>query len=168
MWLRTVLCLLAAGVTASSALAETTNSQCGLSDVKDIRDLQTALQNRAIEAINLAASGTNESRLRQLVDSSAVFSTGSGDVGGPIGKGVAGIRMLAKDMEADKYRAFEWSGLPYRVFNACDTQEANVEFTNTSGRESFDVKFKFNFGRIVGAETWLRSFSTGALESVRK
>jgi hypothetical protein len=71
-------------------------------------------------------------------------------------------------MKADKYRAFDWGGAPYPVSNTCGPQEASVEFTNTSGRESFEVKLKFNVGRIVSAETWSRSFSTGALEPVHK
>jgi hypothetical protein len=168
MWLRVLLCLAGAILSASPALAETASRPCDLSGIKDVRELETALQNRAIEAIKLAASGGETAHLQQLVDLSAKFSSGGGDVGFPLGKGVAGIRALAKHMKADRYRTFDWGGMPYPISNTCGPQETSVEFTNISDRESFEVKFKFNAGRIVSAETWSRSFSTGDLGSVHK
>jgi len=71
---------------------------------KTIGELQYKLSRRAVEAVIRAAETGNDGgdRLRQLVTPMASFSLDSGDVSIPLGSGIAGLRMLVREMRAER------------------------------------------------------------------
>jgi hypothetical protein len=148
---------------ASAAIAGPVGSGCDVQNIKSIGDLQSALSLKAVKIINLAASrrGDTDAGLRGLVTRSATFSLGSGDVGQPIGVGVAGARALAKEMKADTFRYLGWDNIPTGIKDACAIHKVDVEFTDTHGKNVYPVTFTFRAGRLIAAEGWSRSFETG-------
>ena len=161
-----ILALIAiAAFITSPEIANSASSQCGLDQITNIAQLQAELSRRAVEAINLAAApDAKDERLQQLVDPSATFESGSGDVGGLLGKGVKGIRALAWDMNADTFRSFDWGAIPYPISDPCTEQKINVEFVRTWSQTLFPVQFTFKAGRIVAARTWANGFTTGPVK----
>lgn len=151
----------------TAAFAETTANRCDLSGVARIDTLQARLQDRAVETVNLAASGIEESRLQQVIEPSATFSSGGGDVGIPFGTGISGFNALVKHMNADTYRLLNWDYIPAAVPDPCGTHEVSVEFIRSADKVLFPVKFTFNAGRIISAIGWSRTFSTGPVKPVR-
>jgi hypothetical protein len=135
---------------------------CDLSTVTSDRAAHDAFARRAVEIITLAAAGetANEGRLDKLIDPSAAFALGSGDVGLPLGKGVAGAIAMAKRMDADQYRFLGWD---YMVgpANGCGKGEIEVEFLDSPQGRVSQVKFSFENGRVVAAQGWQRSYQTG-------
>jgi hypothetical protein len=143
---------------------------CDISGTQYIGQLQEVLSRKAVESVNLAAAASTDfvPELERLVDPSAEFSLGVGDVGGPIGKGTAGLRALVQAMHADTFRYLAWSTIPTPVKNPCAAFTVEVEFIDSSKKVVWPVSFKFDRGRIVEAVTWARWFTTGALTPPRK
>jgi hypothetical protein len=162
------LCALLLSAMSDHAAAQTA-AGCDLSGTKNIGDLTQALSRRAVEAVNLAAEAPTKSNpaLERLVAPTATFTSGGGDVGLPLGVGVAGLRALARHMKADTFRYPTWSSIPTPVDDPCGTFKEEVEFIDTASRIAFPVTFTFVAGRIVSAEGWSRPFETGPLVPVR-
>lgn len=154
---------------ASTAIASPASRACDVQHVKTVGELQTILSLRAVEIVNRGASirGGIDVRLQRMVAPSAIFSLGSGDVGRPLGVGVAGARALAKEMKADTFRFLGWDYIPTPVKDACASQKVDVEFTDTHGRRVYPITFTFKAGRLIAAAGWSRSFETGPVEHVR-
>lgn len=91
---------------ASSVTAE----PCDLAAIKTARASYEALSRRAVQVIALAVpkSSRSEARLKTLVDPSASFALGAGDVGRPLGSGIAGVSALARTMNADRFQYQGW------------------------------------------------------------
>jgi hypothetical protein len=140
-----------------------------LDGVKTIGELNGILSERAVEAIRRAAlaSAPADARLQQLVAPSAEFSSGSGDVGLPLGTGIDGARALARKMKATRYRYRAWSSIPTPEPDPCASHDAEVEF-EAAGDDSFTITFTFAEGRIVAASGWRQSLVTGPIEPTRK
>jgi hypothetical protein len=96
-------CLVAASPSMAGA--------CDLTEVKSSAKLHDTLSRRAVEAVERAsrAGYRQDSRLSQLIEPSAAFDLGSGDVGRPLGKGVKGIRSLVGAMHANSFRFDGWN-----------------------------------------------------------
>jgi hypothetical protein len=140
---------------------------CDLTEAKSIREVSDILSRRAVEAVERASrSGyRSDNRLSQLIEPSALFDLGSGDVGGPLGSGVEGARSLATTMHANTYRFLDWNYIPYRT-DGCGTQKTSVEFIDSSKKELSTVEFTFREGRIVSGKGWARSYQSGLLNPV--
>lgn len=136
-------------------------SGCGMPDIRGMGELHRFLSLRAIEVIRQAASGSDG--LAALVSPSASFNFGAGDVGRPLGMGIAGARELARSMGADTYRFFGWDYMDMPV-DPCSTHKVQVEFIDREDREWTRVEFTFEAGRVVSAAGWERSFETGRLQ----
>lgn len=166
-------CLIAAlAVTTVPCTATAAPAQPGTCEVaaaKTVGEVQAKLSRLAVEAVSRAAEtgGDVDDRLQQLVTPMASFSLGGGDVGRPLGLGVAGLRIMAREMKADTYRFLGWDYIPTPVADPCGQQKVEVEFIDTRGRNVFPVKFSFQGARIVSAEGWSRSFVTGPISPVR-
>src|SRR5688572_21175276 len=78
--------------------AQQSGARCGLARVESIVDLKSELSRRAVDVVRISAltGRANKDRLEQLVNSRARFSLGSGDVGQPMGAGIAGARAMAR------------------------------------------------------------------------
>jgi hypothetical protein len=125
-------------------------------------DLQQVLSRRAVEIVRRAANPSDGQEA--LVDAKADFSLGAGDVGRPLGKGVAGARLLARTMNADTYRFLGWDYMDGPA-NACSRQKVEVEFIDSQSKLVSRVEFTFDAGRVVSAVGWQRSFETGRIEA---
>jgi len=136
------------------------SSECGLPEMTGARELHRFLSLRAVEVVKLASSRGNQ--LAALVDPSASFDLGAGDVGRPLGTGVDGVRKLARTMNADTYRFFGWDSMDTPA-DPCSKQKVEVEFIDTQGKSVSRVEFTFEAGRVVSAHGWERSFETGRL-----
>lgn len=152
-WLGVALALSAGTAFAAPA-------QCDLSAITGSRELHQALGLRTVELVRRAA-GTHGD-LASLVDPSANFSLGAGDVGRPLGTGAAGARQLAELMNADTYRFLGWDYMDLPV-NACSRQKIEVEFIDSQAKALSRVEFDFEEGRVVGAAGWQRSFESGRI-----
>lgn len=134
------------------------SSACGLPEITGSRELHQFLSLRAVEVVKRA--GNSDRRLATLVVPSANFDIGVGDVGRPLGTGVAGARELARTMKADTYRFLGWDYMDMPA-DACSLQQVEVEFIDSQGKNVFRVKFIFEAGRVVSAVGWERSFEAG-------
>lgn len=154
-WLLGVGC---AVLSAGSAIASP--SECGLSKITGSGELHEALSFRAVEVVRRAAH-LNDSQTA-LITPTASFSLGAGDVGRPLGTGVAGARQLALTMKADTYRFLGWDYMD-RPTNPCSKHTVEVEFIDNQKKWVSRVQFTFEAGRVVEAAGWQRSFETGLL-----
>ena len=143
-----------------SVAAET----CDLSAIGGARELHETLSRRAVEVVKRGSTSqwATDARLAQLVTPDASVDLGAGDVGRPLGHGVAGVRALAETMKAD---SFTFAGWDYMDGPAapCGAHKVTVEFVNTSDHRKATVEFEFNAGRMKAAKGWERSFETGSL-----
>ena len=153
-WLACVALVLA----AAPSFAEP--SGCGLPEITSSRELHQFLSLRAVEVVRRAANRDGE--IAALIAPSASFSLGAGDVGRPLGTGVDGAREFARTMNADTYRFLGWDYMDMPV-DACSSQEVEVEFIDSQGKNVSRVKFTFESGRVVSAAGWERSYESGRL-----
>lgn len=137
--------------------------RCDEANLRTIGDLDAALSSKAVEILRLSSAADAASNLGKLVDPTATFSLGAGDVGRPLGTYFAGARAMSREMNADTFRFVLWSSIPTPVEDACASRTVEVEFINTPHSYSFPVKFTFNHGRLVKAEGWTALFKAGAL-----
>ena len=144
--------------------ASAPGSACDLTNIDTARAVHEALSRRAAKIVAAAseAGPKADALLIQLVDQSASFDLGAGDVGRPLGTGVAGARMLARTMNADQFRFLGWDYMD-RADNACREQSIKVDFINSTDRSISQVQFIFQQGRLISAKGWERSFEAGAL-----
>lgn len=160
-----VLVLAAMLVHPAPAAAASAEISCGIPSFKWGGELQRFLSQRAVEAMSRAASVQSgpDGDLDRLIAPTAAFSFGVGDVGGTLGTGVAGARLLAKYMNADSYRFLGWDTIPSPVQNACGQQRVDVEFTDSASKRVYPVRFTFDGGRIAAADGWTRSYDAGPM-----
>lgn len=137
---------------------------CDLANIKTARSLHEAFGRRAAEIVATASAGglKADGLLDGLIDPSASFDFGSGDVGRPLGTGAAGARLLAKTMNADQFRFLGWDYMDQPV-DACGKASITVDFINSSDRSISQVEFTFQRARLTAAKGWQRSFTTGPL-----
>ena len=135
-------------------------SGCGLPKITSTRELQRFLSLRAVEVVKRAAD--RDDALAALITSSASFSLGAGDVGRPLGTGVAGARELARTMNADTFRFFGWDYMDVPA-DACSRQKVVVEFIDSRAKNVSRMEFVFESGRVVSATGWKRSYASGRL-----
>ena len=136
---------------------------CDLTTVTSARAVHDALSLRAIEIIGTAQQEGPEAKayLEKRVDPTASFSLGSGDVGRPLGTGIAGAKTLASTMNADQYRFLGWDYMDFPA-NACGKQTVAIEFVSSRTLRLSSVEFTFDQGRVVTASGWESSFKSGA------
>ncbi|RVU07634.1 hypothetical protein EOE18_00655 [Novosphingobium umbonatum] len=167
-----ILALLAASSAYSEQLkaADVAHIACDVPSIKYIGELQSLLSQRAVQAMNLAAAsdGKPNAELQRLIDPTASFSSGGGDVGLPLASGVAGAMALAREMKADTYRFFGWDGIPALAQDRCGEQKIVVEFIDTHSGGLFRVAFTFDGGRIISAKGWRRTSQSGPMTPVRQ
>jgi hypothetical protein len=137
---------------------------CDLAAIKTDQAVHEALSRRAVEVIGLLAvpGVRSEARLASLIAPFASFDLGSGDVGRPLGQGVAGARALATEMNADSFQFYGWDYMSGPA-SACTAQKVTVEFLSTADRQASKVEFTFDKGRITSAKGWSRSLERGSL-----
>jgi hypothetical protein len=148
-------------VATNSALASST--ACPIANIESQRELHNFLSKRAVQIVQLASRG-EESRLATLVNSSAPFSLGAGDVGRPLGLGVRGAKALAAAMGADTYRYLGWDHMDGPA-KPCSSQKVTVEFVDSGGKIQSQVEFTFENGLLTNASGWSRSYESGALKA---
>jgi len=143
--------------------------ECDLGKVKSAAKLREVLSRRAVEVVERAsrAGYATDKRLAQLVNPSASFDLGGGDVGRPLGNGLAGASSLADTMHATNFRFDGWNYMDMLV-DGCSTQKVSVDFIDTPGKQSSQVEFTFRAGRIVSATGWARFFESGPLDRVEE
>ena len=152
------------------AAASPAEPNCGIPSFKWGGELQRFLSQRAVEVVRRAASVQSgaDPELDRLVAPTAALSLGVGDVGRPLGTGVAGARSLAKEMKADTYRFLGWDFIPSPVEDACGPQKVDIEFTDTASKRVYPVRFTFEGGRVAAAKGWTRSFDAGPMGTLRE
>ncbi|MFC3213028.1 hypothetical protein [Novosphingobium panipatense] len=146
-------------------LAAAPAHSCDLGDITSARAVHDALAHRAVQLIAAALTLTNDngaSQMSRIVDDNAQFSLGAGDVGRPLGAGVAGAKALALAMNADGFRFFGWDYMDSPA-DGCGEQTVTVEFTNSSDHLVSQVQFNFDQGRVREAKGWQRTFQSGGL-----
>ena len=145
--------------------AQTSAPPCDLGSVQTARATHDALSRRAAKVVEWASA--DDRRMSAFVDPSARFDLGAGDVGRPLGQGVAGARALAASMKADQFRFLGWDYMD-RPADACSKQSITVEFIDTADRLVSRVEFAFDRGRVIEAKGWQHSFEGGSLPSMRR
>ncbi|MCI2245097.1 hypothetical protein L3067_10850 [Xanthomonas sp. PPL568] len=139
-------------------------SRCDLHEFNSSRELHRFLSLRAVDVVRQAENSGGG--LAALVDPTAMFNLGAGDVGRPLGTGIDGARALARTMQADSYRFLGWDSMDMEP-NACSEREVEVEveFIDSQGKRVSSVKFTFEVEhvRLVSAVGWERSFEAGQL-----
>ena len=136
---------------------------CDLTTLTSARSIHDALSLRAIEILGTAQNDGPKAKayLERRIDPTASFSLGSGDVGRPLGTGIAGAKALASTMNADQYRFLGWDYMDFPA-NACGKQTVVIEFVSSQSHRLSSVEFTFDQGRVVAASGWERSFESGA------
>lgn len=139
-------------------------SVCGLANINTARSLHEALGRRAVKIVATASAGEPKADelLDGLIDPFASFALGAGDVGRPLGKGVAGARLLAETMNADQFRFLGWDYMDGPA-DACGKASITVDFISSSDQLISQVQFTFERARLIAATGWQRSFESGAL-----
>jgi hypothetical protein len=140
-------------------------ASCPLANIDSQRELHVFLSMQAVKIVELAGGGDQE-RLAALVNSSASFSLGAGDVGRPLGTGVQGAKMLATEMSADAYRYLGWDYMDAPA-KPCSSQKVTVEFVDNRNKALSQVEFTFDGGRLTNASGWSRSYESGALNTAQ-
>jgi hypothetical protein len=137
---------------------------CDLANINSARDLHETLGRRAAMIVAAASvSGPKaDATLGRLLDPTATFDLGAGDVGRPLGKGLPGVRSLAITMNADQFRFLGWDYMDREV-DACSKQSVKVDFVSSTDRQVSQLEFTFEQGRLVTAIGWQRSFESGSL-----
>ncbi|MDH4746118.1 hypothetical protein OMP43_18990 [Sphingomonas sp. CBMAI 2297] len=140
---------------------------CAMPATRNISDVYATLSQRAIAIVEHAAAGgwQRDSELRALVRPDAEFDLGSGDVGGPLGKGPAGAHALAAEMKADSFHYLPWSSIPM-VVDPCDEWSVKVAFIDSRASTLADVEFTFRGGVLVSAKGWSQSYVAGQIKPV--
>lgn|GEM_PF-813358 len=143
---------------------QSSGAECDLAAIKTARAVHERLGRRAVEIVSAASTTGSlaDARLSQMVNQSASFSLGGGDVGRPLGTGSAGTRSLAVTMGADQYRFLGWDYMD-GLADGCGKQSITVEFVSTADRLVSQVEFRFDQGRVIEAKGWQRSFESGSL-----
>lgn len=144
--------------------AQSSGPSCDLAAINTARAVHEMLGRRAVEVVS-AALGTGsmvEARLHRLVDQSANFSLGAGDVGRQLGTGIVGARSLAVTMKADQFRFLGWDYMDGPA-DGCSKQSITVEFVSSGDRLISQVEFSFDQGRVIAAKSWQRSFESGSV-----
>jgi hypothetical protein len=118
-----------------------------------------AYARRSVQIIALA-SAKDEKASASLVSPNAEFSVGSGDVGRPLGKGVAGALAMAEDLKAANYFFHGWVGIPTER-DPCSPQDVKVEFVTADGENSAPIEFKYDAGILKSASGWWVPYSSG-------
>ena len=138
---------------------------CDFAAIASAAELQTRLQDRAVEVVTLAARATADdlNRLQALVEPAANFDLGAGDLGRGLGTGVAGARALAVAMNANLYIVSGWDYMDMAVETPCAEQKAAVEFLNNRVKTRSFVTFTFVNGRVTGVQGWEGSYGTGPI-----
>ena len=153
-------CLVFVGLALAAGPVLAGSSDCGLPEITSSRELHQFLSLRAVEVVRRAAN--LDDRLATLIDASASFSLGTGDVGRPLGTGIDGARELARTMNADTYRFLGWDYMDMPT-DACSRQRVEVEFIDTQAKNVSRVEFTFESGRVMSASGWERSYQSGRL-----
>lgn len=145
-------------------MATAPTAACDLSTATSMQAVHNAFAHRAVEVMTLASADdvAKERRLTELIDPSAAFVLGSGDVGLPLGKGASGARAMARRINADQYRFLGWDYMDGPA-NGCSKGEIEVEFLDSARGATSQVKFTFENGRIVATSGWQRTYETGRL-----
>ncbi len=145
---------------ASSVTAE----PCDLAAIKTARASYEALSRRAVQVIALAVPKSSRSgaRLKTLVDPSASFALGAGDVGRPLGSGIAGVSALARTMNADRFQYQGWDYMDGPA-EACASQKVTIDFLSSADHSISRVEFTFDRGRMASGKGWQRSLESGPI-----
>lgn len=153
------------GIIFATAAAASPSQTCDLAAVTTARTVYEALVHRALRVIENAASSNPDksAQLDRFIAPSAEFSLGGGDVGRPLGAGVAGAKALAATMKADEFRYLGWDYID-GPSDGCGERSVTIEFVDTREHSISKVEFKFDQGRIVEAKGWQRSFTEGTLQ----
>ena len=162
--IRYALAAASMSVATNSAIASSSAS-CPLANIESQRELHGFLSMQAVKIVELAGRGDRE-RLAALVNSSASFSLGAGDVGRPLGTGVQGAKALAREMSADAYRYLGWDYMDGPA-KPCSSQKVTVEFLDSRNKSVSQVEFTFDGGRLANASGWSRSYESGPLNTAK-
>jgi hypothetical protein len=137
---------------------------CDLANINTARSLHEALARRAAQIVAKASAGglKADDSLDSLIDPSAIFALGAGDVVRPLGTGVAGARSLAETMDADQFRFLGWDYMDGPA-DACGKASITVDFISSGDQRISQVEFTFQQARLIAAKGWQRSFESGTL-----
>lgn len=140
---------------------------CDLVEVRSSAKLRETLGRRAVEVVKRASQPgyRRDVRLSQLIEPSAKFGLGAGDVGRPLGDGLEGIRSLAIEMRPTSYRFDHWNYMDLAT-DGCGTQKVSVDFIDGPGKTRSRVEFTFRDGRMVSGMGWTGSIETGLLSPI--
>jgi hypothetical protein len=162
--IRYALAAASLSVATNTAIASTP-ATCPLANIESQRELHGFLSMQAVKIVELAGRGDRE-RLAALVNSSASFSLGAGDVGRPLGTGVQGAKALATEMSADAYRYLGWDYMDGPA-KPCSSQKVTVEFVDSRHKTVSRVEFTFEDGRLANAIGWSQSYESGTLGTTK-
>ncbi len=140
-------------------------SACDFAGIESAAKLKTLMQERAVEVVTLAARATAKDlkRLQSLVEPTANFDLGAGDLGRGLGTGIEGARELAAAMHANLYIVAGWDYMDMEVEAPCAEQKVAVEFLDNRVKARSYVTFTFVNGRVTGVQGWEGSYRTGPL-----
>ena len=144
-------------------------ASCSVASIKSDSELHYVLARRAVDLVQRAgrAGWSKDDALNQQIAPAAESGLGAGDVGRPLGKGAAGLHALAVEMNADRFQYPGWNYMSGPV-DVCKEQAVDIQFIDTSNRQSSSVRFTFIDGRITRAAGWQGPFESGSMPRIGK
>lgn len=145
-------------------LASAPDAACDLRAIRTAKGAHEALSRRAVEIISIASKpdANAKAELEALIEPSAPFTLGAGDVGRPLGRGPNGAAAMAKAMNADSYRFLGWDYLDSPA-DACADRKVTIEFSNSKLGRQAAVEFAYSNGRLALAKGWEHSVEAGSM-----
>ncbi|WP_461343097.1 hypothetical protein [Brevundimonas sp. GN22] len=154
--MKKIACIVLFGIWASAAEAG-----CNDGDIRNRAELWQRLTQRSVDIVSMLAVG--DPTVEGLIAPEAKFSLGAGDVGEPLGNGLAGAAAFSTSLNAASYQIEGWDSVPFPVENPCARHIARVTFYDATRQNGADVKLSFEQGRLIEADGWWRSYSYGTI-----
>lgn len=145
-----------------TAPAAASARSCMDAAITNVGILNDVLSMRLIEIFRRAQAEAwkTDGTLKRLVDPSAEFDLGAGDVGRAMGTGIEAARKMVLEMPVASFRYSRWTSIPYPV-DGCDKHSVKVSFFNPILGDVVPVEATFRAGVLISAKGWWNAETTG-------
>lgn len=137
---------------------------CDVATANDIGAVVNILSMRLVDIVrrSRADGWEQDDKLKALIAPSAEFDLGAGDVGRPMGTGIAGARKMVAAMPASSFRYTSWASIPMPA-DGCAEHQVTVEFFDASTGDVARIEGRFRAGTLISAKGWMQGEVSGKL-----
>lgn len=137
---------------------------CDVIESKDVGAVRQVLSLRLVDIFRRSRAETwrQDPELRRLIDPTAEFDLGGGDVGRPMGTGLAGARKMVGEMPKASFRYTSWTSIPMPA-DACAEQQVTVDFFDATTGDVARIEGRFRSGILMSAKGWMHAEVSGKL-----